>query len=208
MLAKEVARRVRSVDYRAVAASSFLGLGSVWAQGLLRLGGAADGHLDGDAGGHAHHRGRQGSRRPGQALVAGGIIPLSHTIFLWQSVVSVIIEIAVVTTVVYLYAPPAGARARPPISASISAPRRSTRPRPRGRAGRPEMAGARARAQHPVRRRRGRLPDWLFPRRPQRGSGHLAQHHQPGAAHLRLPPPRHARALCARCGRRRPACGA
>src|SRR5205814_2479798 len=34
VLAKEIARRVRGVDYRALAAASFLGLGSVWAQGL------------------------------------------------------------------------------------------------------------------------------------------------------------------------------
>src|SRR4028119_1570784 len=34
VLAKEVARRVEGVDYRALAAASFLGLGSIWAQGL------------------------------------------------------------------------------------------------------------------------------------------------------------------------------
>src|SRR5213075_3169039 len=34
VLAKELARRVEGVDYRALAAASFLGLGSVWAQGL------------------------------------------------------------------------------------------------------------------------------------------------------------------------------
>ncbi|HJT81253.1 MAG TPA: TIGR00366 family protein, partial [Chthoniobacterales bacterium] len=34
VLAKEVARRLTGVDYRALAAASFLGLGSVWAQGL------------------------------------------------------------------------------------------------------------------------------------------------------------------------------
>ena len=34
VLAREVARRVDGVDYRALAAASFLGLGSVWAQGL------------------------------------------------------------------------------------------------------------------------------------------------------------------------------
>jgi short-chain fatty acids transporter len=43
--------------------------------------------------------------------VPGGIIPLSHTIFLWQSLVSVAIEIVLVTIVVYLAAP-TGARAR------------------------------------------------------------------------------------------------
>ena len=34
MLAREVARRVPQVDYRALCASAFLGLGSIWAQGL------------------------------------------------------------------------------------------------------------------------------------------------------------------------------
>ena len=34
VLAKAVARRVEGVDYRALAASSMLGLGSIWAQGL------------------------------------------------------------------------------------------------------------------------------------------------------------------------------
>ena len=34
MLATEVARRVEGVDYRALAAASMLGLGSIWAQGL------------------------------------------------------------------------------------------------------------------------------------------------------------------------------
>jgi short-chain fatty acids transporter len=110
MLAKEVARKVRGVDYRAVAASAFMGLGSIWAQGLS--GSAAlqmatstalsEGTRAIVAGKHAV---------TGQPLVPGGVIPLSSTIFLWQSLLSVVIEIAVVTTVVYLYAPPAG-RAR------------------------------------------------------------------------------------------------
>ena len=34
VLAREVARRVERVDYRALAAASFLGIGSIWAQGL------------------------------------------------------------------------------------------------------------------------------------------------------------------------------
>ena len=34
VLAIEVARRVEGVDYRALAAASVLGLGSIWAQGL------------------------------------------------------------------------------------------------------------------------------------------------------------------------------
>lgn len=110
MLAKEVARRVRSVDYRAVAASSFLGLGSVWAQGLS---GSAALQMATATAMQEGTRAIVAGKDPttGQALLPGGVIPLSHTIFLWQSVLSVVIEIAVVTTVVYLYAPPAG-RAR------------------------------------------------------------------------------------------------
>jgi short-chain fatty acids transporter len=104
MLAKEVARRVRGVDYRAVAASAFLGLGSVWAQGLsgsAALQMATKTALPHDirvivaAGG----------------LVPDGMIPLTHTIFLWQSLLSVAVEIALVTTIV-LFATPTGARAR------------------------------------------------------------------------------------------------
>jgi len=110
MLAKEVARRLRSVDYRALAASSFLGLGSVWAQGLS---GSAALQMATASAMQAGTRAIVAGHDPatGEALVAGGVIPLSHTIFLWQSLLSVVIEIAVVTTVVYLYAPPAG-RAR------------------------------------------------------------------------------------------------
>jgi short-chain fatty acids transporter len=38
--------------------------------------------------------------------VPGGILPLRHTIFLWQSLVAVIVEIVVVLAVVWLYTPP------------------------------------------------------------------------------------------------------
>ncbi len=104
MLAKEVARRVEGVDYRAVAASAFLGLGSIWAQGL--------------SGSAALQMATPSALQPSvrQIVAAGdtvpnGIIPLSKTIFLWQSVASVVIEIVIVTALVYAYAPSA-ARAR------------------------------------------------------------------------------------------------
>jgi short-chain fatty acids transporter len=41
-------------------------------------------------------------------LVPGGIIPFRNTIFLWQSLLSVAIEITVVTVVMWLATPPAG----------------------------------------------------------------------------------------------------
>ena len=102
VLAREVARRVTSADYRALAAASFLGLGSVWAQGL--------------SGSAALQMATPGALPPGirdivahGGVVPGGIISLRHTIFLWQSVASVLVELVVVTTVMWLAAPPAGA---------------------------------------------------------------------------------------------------
>src|SRR5256885_1928552 len=101
VLAKEIARRVEGVDYRALAAASFLGLGSVWAQGLsgsAALQMATPGALQPQIREIVAHNG----------MVPGGIIPLRHTIFLWQSLASVVVEIALVTVVMWLGTPPAG----------------------------------------------------------------------------------------------------
>jgi short-chain fatty acids transporter len=101
VLAREMARRVEGVDYRALAAASFLGLGSVWAQGLsgsAALQMATAGALPTQIRDIVAHGGS----------VPGGIVPFSHTIFLWQSLLSVAIEIVIVTTVMYLATPPAG----------------------------------------------------------------------------------------------------
>ena len=89
------------MDYRALAAASFLGLGSIWAQGLS--GSAA---LQMASPGALQPQIREIVARGG--LVPDGIISFSHTIFLWQSVVSVFVEIVVVTTVMWLVTPPAG----------------------------------------------------------------------------------------------------
>lgn len=104
MLAKEVARRVPAADYRALAAASFLGLGSIWAQGL--------------SGSAALQMASPTAMTPAireivahDGIAPGGLVPLSETIFLWQSLASVVVEIAVVTLVVWLAAP-RGARAK------------------------------------------------------------------------------------------------
>ncbi len=101
VLAREIARRVVGVDYRALAAASFLGLGSIWAQGL--------------SGSAALQMASPGALQPQiRAIVArgdllpGGLIPFSHTIFLWQSLVSVLVEVVIVTAVMWLATPPAG----------------------------------------------------------------------------------------------------
>jgi len=104
VLAIEVARRVEGVDYRALASASVLGLGSIWAQGL--------------SGSAALQMATPGALQPqireivaAGGLVPGGIISFRHTIFLWQSVASVVIETIVVTAVMWLATPPAS-RAR------------------------------------------------------------------------------------------------
>ncbi|MEO7135167.1 MAG: TIGR00366 family protein [Vicinamibacterales bacterium] len=99
VLARAVAQRVSGVDYRALAAASMLGLGSIWAQGL--------------SGSAALQMATPGALQPqirdivaAGGIVPGGIIPFSDTIFLWQSFVSVMIEMIVVTLVMWLATPP------------------------------------------------------------------------------------------------------
>ncbi len=102
VLAREVAERVKDVDYRALAASSFLGLGSIWAQGLsgsAALQMASPGALQPQIRDIVAHGG----------LVPGGIVSLTHTVFLWQSFVAVAIEIGVVVTIMW-FAVGAGGR--------------------------------------------------------------------------------------------------
>ncbi|PYR42443.1 MAG: serine--pyruvate aminotransferase [Acidobacteria bacterium] len=99
VLAIEVARRVKGVDYRALAAASVLGLGSIWAQGL--------------SGSAALQMATPGALQPeirdivaAGGIVPGGIISFRHTIFLWQSAASVVVEMIVVTLVMWLATPP------------------------------------------------------------------------------------------------------
>jgi short-chain fatty acids transporter len=100
VLAKEVARRVDGVDYRALAAASLMGIGSIWAQGL--------------SGSAALQMATPGALQPqirdivaANGLVPGGMIPFRDTIFLWQSLVSVLVEIVIVVAVMWLATPPA-----------------------------------------------------------------------------------------------------
>ncbi len=98
-----------------------LGLGSIWAQGLsgsAALQMATPGALQPQIRDIVAHGG----------LVAGGLIPFRHTIFLWQSFVAVAVEIVVVVGVMYFATPPAGrGQDRAAISGSISAERQNCR---------------------------------------------------------------------------------
>jgi short-chain fatty acids transporter len=96
ILAKEIARRVSGVDYRALGAMAFLGLGTVWAQGLsgsaaLQVASAAS------------------SPAPVQNVIAegrgSGLIPLTDTIFLWQGMVATAIIFVLAVGMAWLLAP-------------------------------------------------------------------------------------------------------
>jgi short-chain fatty acids transporter len=103
ILAREIARVLPGVDYRALGAMAFIGLGTVWAQGLsgsaaLQVSSAVS------------------SPPPVQEVVkangfSSGTIPLSHTIFLWQSVVATLVVFVVAVIMAWLLAPK-GDRAR------------------------------------------------------------------------------------------------
>jgi short-chain fatty acids transporter len=126
VLAKAVARRVEGVDYRALAASSMLGLGSIWAQGL--------------SGSAALQMATPGALQPqirdivaANGLVPGGMIPFEHTIFLWQSFASVIIEIIIVVAVMWLATPPASkAKTAPMLGVDLGADESVPTARPDG----------------------------------------------------------------------------
>jgi short-chain fatty acids transporter len=96
LLAREVAHRVRGADYRAIGAAAYLGVGSVWALGLSSSAAlimAAPASL------------------PDAIEEISGVIPLSQTLGLWQSLLVAGVLILVSTGVAY-YSAPGDARAR------------------------------------------------------------------------------------------------
>jgi short-chain fatty acids transporter len=98
VLARRVARQVKHVDYRAIAAASVLGLGSIWAQGLsgsAALQMATPAALPPRIRDIVAHGG----------VVPDGLITFRHTVFLWQSFASVFIELAIVTAVMWFATP-------------------------------------------------------------------------------------------------------
>ena len=90
LLAREVAHRVRGADYRAIGAAAYLGVGSVWALGLSSSAAlimAAPASL------------------PDSIKRISGVIPLSQTIGLWQSLLVAAVLIAVSMAVAFYSAP-------------------------------------------------------------------------------------------------------
>ena len=90
LLVREVTRRVAGVDYRAVGAAAYLGLGSVWALGLSSSAALMQ---------------ATPSSIPAALLPVTGVISLSETIFLWQSLLLAAVLIVVSVGVAYYSCP-------------------------------------------------------------------------------------------------------
>ncbi|MEV8377551.1 TIGR00366 family protein [Kribbella sp. NPDC056861] len=100
ILAREVARNVPKADYRALGAMAFLGLGTVWAQGLS--GSAA-----------LQVASASSSPAPVQEVIRqsghpSGLIPLSDTIFTWQAIVATLFVYVVGVAMAWFVAPGEG----------------------------------------------------------------------------------------------------
>jgi len=92
LLVRQIAQRLKDLDYRAAAGAAYLGNGAVWALGLSSS---------------AAMLMATRSSIPPALLQVGGLIPLSQTIFLWQSLTMAVILIVVAMVTAYLSAPPA-----------------------------------------------------------------------------------------------------
>lgn len=90
LLVRELAKRVKGMDYRAAGAAGYLGLGAVWALGLSSS---------------AAMMMATKSAIPPALYNISGLIPLRQTLFLWQNLVTAAVLIVVSVIVAYLSAP-------------------------------------------------------------------------------------------------------
>ena len=90
ILVREVVKNVRGIDYRAIGAAAFVGNGSVWALGLSSSAALVM---------------ATPASIPAALLKITGVIPLSLTIYTWQSAATAAILIVSSVTVGYLSAP-------------------------------------------------------------------------------------------------------
>lgn len=91
LLVREICHRLKGVDYRAISAAAYLGLGSVWAFGLSSSAALLQ---------------ATPTSIPKELLPITGVIPLTETIFLWQSLLMAVILIAVSVAIAYFSCPP------------------------------------------------------------------------------------------------------
>lgn len=92
ILIREVSKRVKGVDYRAIGAAGYLGLGSIWALGLS----SAPALLM-----------TTKSSIPPALYKISGTIPLSETISTWQNLVMIVVLIVLSVTICFFSTPSA-----------------------------------------------------------------------------------------------------
>ena len=90
LFVRELAHRVKGMDYRAAGAAAYLGAGSVWALGLSSSA--------------AMLMATKSAMPPSLASISG-LIPLTQTIFLWQSMVTAVILIVLSVVTAYFSTP-------------------------------------------------------------------------------------------------------
>ena len=92
LLVRELSQRIKGLDYRAAGAAAYLGLGTVWALGLS----SSSAMLMATR-----------SSMPASLFNISGLIPLTQTIFLWQSLLTAAILISMCVVTAFLSAPSA-----------------------------------------------------------------------------------------------------
>jgi len=138
LLVREIVRRIERVDYRAIGAAAYLGLGSVWALGLSSSAALLQATK---------------SSIPPSLLPITGVIPLTQTIFLWQNVVMAAVLIVMSVAIAYFSAPD-GDAARTAKEMGIPVGEQAPSPaEARTGEGACPPTGAEAKARHPPPRR-------------------------------------------------------
>ena len=92
ILMKEISKRVKGIDYRAMGAAGYLGLGSIWALGFSSSA--------------ALLMATKGSIPPG-LLAISGVITLKQTLFTWQNLVLILVLAVLSVWICYVSTPTA-----------------------------------------------------------------------------------------------------
>ncbi len=90
LLVRELANRVKGMDYRAAGAAAYLGLGAVWAMGLSSS---------------AAMLMATRTAMPPSLLSITGLIPLTQTLLLWQSIATTAILVVLSVAIAYFSTP-------------------------------------------------------------------------------------------------------
>ena len=92
LFVRELSQRVKGLDYRAAGAAGYLGLGAVWAMGLSSS---------------AAMMMATKSTMPPTLFAISGLIPLTQTLFLWQSIATTLVLIVLSVLISYFSTPSA-----------------------------------------------------------------------------------------------------